>query len=182
MLFKFNKCFPWFSETSRGTTDVMLRQPHNPSTVHKWSLCLFLSPLGTRWVSVSGQARLWGRGRCQSPLHLWEHRRWQIPHSQSHPVWWGDCVLYFKVSQLLYGGCMGRLWPKPQPCRLGYRGPAGGRSKSEPENAAAAEGNFKCLLVGFVCMNQQLDMFTQKRCFISLCKFTALQFSCLTCN
>lgn len=98
-------------------------------------------PPGQRRSWVCGKTELCRCCRRQGPLHLWQHGWRQIPHTQPHPVWRQDGLLHLQVPQLLHGGGVGRLWPPPQVDRSGYRRPAGGSGQSEPENAAAAEGD-----------------------------------------
>lgn len=104
---------------------------------------------GAQWVWVSGQAGLWGRGWGQGPLDLWQHRRWQVPHAQSHPVWWRESVLHVQVSQLLYRGSVGRVRAPAWPHRPGHRGPFGCCVQSKPADATSVEGSLMQLLVDF---------------------------------
>lgn len=105
---------------------------------------------GAQWVWVSGQAGLWGRGWGQGPLGLWQHRRWQVPHAQSHPVWWRESVLHVQVSQLLYRGSVGRVRAPAWPHRPGHRGPFGCCVQSKSADATSVEGSsLMQLLVDF---------------------------------
>lgn len=96
---------------------------------------------GTQRVWVSGQVGLWRRGWGQSPLHLWQHRRWQVPHTQSHPVWWRESLLHIQVSQLLYGGSVGRVRAPARPHCFGHWGPFGCCVQSKSADATSTKGN-----------------------------------------
>lgn len=98
--------------------------------------------LSDSWCGAfPSEAGLWQQRHFwrQGPVHLWQHRRWQIPHAQSCALWWGGGVCHLALPHHLYGRRVGRLPTEPRPGRPGHRGPPRRHDPPEPPHAAAAE-------------------------------------------
>lgn len=133
-----------------------------PCRIHR--IATFL-PSDPQRVRVCGQTRLWRCGRSQGPLCLWQHGRRQVPHPQQHLIWGRGGVLHLQVPQLVHGGRVGCVRPRPQPDRPRHRGTSGSCNHSESENATSLEGDDDCSRPNRTETLKRLHLLRPSRCW-----------------